>query len=74
MRAGLGMAGRLSTTPKWGSPAMCPFPTAQNVINLFGLFFALTFNAERQAGKLLNINFKVIGLTRLRIKLKSTAP
>ena len=31
------------------------------------------FNAERQAGKDVNSNFKVIGLTRLGIKPESTA-
>ena len=50
-----------------------PFLTAQQV-NLPACSSHCPFNAERQARKLVNTNFKVIGLTRLGIKPKSTAP
>ena len=58
-----------------------PFPTAQQV-NLPTCSTHCPFNAERQAGKLFDsclkeavkTNFKVIGLTRLEITPKSTAP
>ena len=46
------------------------FLTAQQV-NLPAGSSHCPINAERQAG---NINFKMIGLTRLEIKPKSTAP
>ena len=51
-----------------------PLPTAQQP-NLPACSLHCPFNSERQASKeAVNTNFKVIGLTRLGIKLKSTAP
>ena len=47
------------------------FATAQ-LVNLPACSSHCPFNADRQAGKL-NANFKVIGLTRLGIKLESKA-
>ena len=49
-----------------------PFPTAQQA-NLPACSPHYPINAERQAGKAVNTNFKVIGLTRLGIKPESTA-
>ena len=48
MRARLGVASHLSTTPRWGDPAM-PFPRAQQV-NLPACSPHCPFTAERQAG------------------------
>ena len=49
------------------------FPKAQQV-NLLACAPHCPFNAERQAGKAVNSNFKVIGLIRLKIKPEATAP
>ena len=58
---------------KTGESRKVPFPTAQQV-NLPACSPHCPFNAERQAGKLWTAIFNVIGLTRLGIKPKSTAP
>ena len=52
-----------------------PFPTAQQV-NLSACSPHRPFNAERQMSswEAVNTNFRVIGLTWLEIKPKSTAP
>ena len=50
-----------------------PFPTTQ-LVNLPACSPDCPFNAERQLSReAVNTNFKVIGLTRLGIKAKSTA-
>ena len=49
-----------------------PFPAAQQG-DLPACSPHCPFNAEREAGKLQNTNFKVIGLTQLEIKSKFTA-
>ena len=50
-----------------------PFLTAQQV-NSPACSPHSPCNAERETGKAANTNFNVIGLIRLGIKLKSTAP
>ena len=50
-----------------------PFPTAQQV-NLPACSLHCPINAERQAGKIVNSNFKVIGLIRLGIKPEFADP
>ena len=55
---------------KMGESRLVPFPTVQQV-NLPTCSPHYSFNAERQAKKVVNSNFKVIGLTQLGIKPKS---
>ena len=50
-----------------------PFPTAQ-LVNLPACSPHCPYNAERQAKKAMNTNFKVIDLNRLGIKPESAAP
>ena len=58
---------------KMGESRFVPFPTAQQV-NCRLVHFTLSFPCQTSNREAVNTNFKVIGLTRLGIKSKSTAP
>ena len=51
VRARLGVASHLSTTPRWGKSREVPFPTAQQV-SLPACSSHYPINAKRQAEKL----------------------
>ena len=59
-------------TPRWGIP-LSAFPNG-TTSKLAGLFFTLSLYCWASCRVAVNTYFKVIGLTRLWIKLKSTAP
>ena len=68
-------ASHLSTTPRWAESRLVLFPKAQQV-DFPACSANCPFTAEGGASsrEAVNTNFKVIGLTRLGIKRKSTAP
>ena len=72
IRHRLEVASHLSTILKWGNPAKCLSQLTTS--KLAGLFFPLSLLWWASSRIAVNTNFKVIGLTRLGIKPKSTAP
>ena len=71
IRARLGVARHLSTTPWWGNPAKCLPNCATS--KLAGLFSTLSLQCWTSSREAVNTNVKIIGLTRLGIKPESTA-
>ena len=75
----MGPANDLSTTSTWGNPAVSfprhsVSPKTQQLSKRGGLFSTLTLLCQASSREAVNINFGVIGLTRLGMKPKSTAP
>ena len=71
IRARLGVASHLSTSPRWGNPAKCLSQRHnKHICRLVLHTVSSMLNVKQEA---VNTNFKVIGLTRLGIKPESTA-